>query len=66
MITTYDLERLTPIVTDDSPSRDTVLDPSEWAELRLELLAPASGQQASFTQDFSAVIGRQVLAQLSR
>ena len=66
MITTYDLERCTPIAIDDSPSRDLVLDPSEWAELRLELLTPTSSQQASATRDFSAVIGQQVLAQLSR
>jgi hypothetical protein len=66
MITTYDLERLTPIVIDDPLWKGgRVLAPSDCAELRLDMVAPESGQQASSTQDFSAVIGQQVLAQLS-
>ena len=65
MITTYDLERLTPIAIDDPLSKGPVSAPSDCAELRLEMVEPESNQQASSTQDFSAVIGQQVLAQLS-
>jgi len=66
MITTYDLERCTPIGIDDPLARTPVRDPNECAELRLEMVAPAPSQQLSSAQDFSAVIGRQVLVQLSR
>jgi hypothetical protein len=62
MIITYDLPSYAPIVIDDAPSIDPV-DPSTCAELRLETVA-SSGQTSS-AQDFSAVIGQQVLAQLS-
>ncbi len=66
MITTYDLERFSPIVIEDPPLGDPVRDPSDCAELRLEMVASTPGQQVRSVQDFSAVIGQQVLAQLSR
>ena len=64
MITTYDLESF--IATEDALSMDPVTDPGACAELRLEVVAPTWSPQLSSVQDFSAVIGQQVLAQLAR
>jgi len=64
MITTYDLESF--IAIEDTVSMDPVTDPGARTELRLEVVAPTSSPQLAAAQDFSAVIGQQVLAQLAR
>ena len=64
MITTYDLERF--IAIEDHVSMDPVTDPRACPELRLEVVAAESTPQLASAQDFSAVIGRQVLARLAR
>jgi ribosome maturation factor RimP len=53
------------IAIGDAVSMDPVTDPRACAELRLEVVAPPSRRQLSSAQDFSAVIGQQVLAQLA-
>ena len=64
MITTYDLESF--IAIEDRVSMDPVNDPGARTELRLEVVAPAPSRQLPSAQDFSAVIGQQVLARLAR
>ena len=64
MITTYDLESF--IAIEDAVSMDPIADPGACAEPRLEMVAPTSSSRLSSVQNFSAVIGRQVLAQLAR
>jgi hypothetical protein len=63
MIALYDPECF--IAIEDVVSMDPVTAPGARTELRLEVVAPSSSPHLSSAQDFSAVIGQQVLAELA-